>query len=1800
VGFCSFRSLQCRDDRRPFAASITVVTFTGADATGNGAGAIGNSASASAASGAASASLITTRNGSWVFGVGTDWDHNLSRTPASGQTLVHQYLATVQDTYWVQEQNSPTPLSGTQVFINDTSPTTDRYDLTIAEVLPATSSGGTVYNITGSITPATSGAGATVVLSGAASASTVADANGNYSFTGLANGSYTVTPGKAGFTFSPANQPVTVSGANQTANFTAQALVSSWSISGTIGGTGCSGCSFVQSTRSSQAGHMDWPTLLNVKAGDALVYFGEFTNWTPGATVNMTDSHGNTWYRCDNNATSDFVEIQDQTTNGMSCQYTLNTAAWPTISAQPVASQCVNISCTQVGGAFFELALPATATARAWATPNAGVSTSGSNNVNCGSITLTEANDFLMCDFNNATGTPTAGTTPVPFTMRETVVTAIETGLYSGSGTITPTGTLNPSGIPYTGITVAFGLATGGAGTTVTLSGSSSATTVADANGNYSFTGLANGPYTVTPSKTGYSFAPANQPVMINGANQTGVNFTPQAANSWVISGTISPSTSGSSATVVLSGASSATVTADASGNYSFPAVPNGAYTVTPSKTGFNFTPASQSVTVNGVSQTANFAAAPQTWAISGTITPASNGAGSQVSLTQGSTTIGTATANGSGSYSFTGLVNGTYTVTPTAIGMVFTPASLTVIVSGGNQAANFTAAPPTWTVSGSITPATSGASSTVTLTQGSTTIATAIANASGSYTFSGVLNGAYTVAPAKSGVIFTPASQSISVSGANVSGVNFSAAAQTWTIQGTILGGSGAAVTLTQGSTIITTAIADANGNYSLSGVGNGTYTVTPAKSGYSFTPASQSVTVSGARVTGISFTAAALATYTISGNIANGSGASVTLSGSSSTSTTADGSGNFSFAGLSNGSYTVAASKSGFSISPVSQAVTVNNSDRPGINFTAIAGLTIDAVAYRDTTSASTTATTSAFSTASANELLLAFIASDAKSTGMTVTGVSGGALTWTLVRRTNTQMGTAEVWRAFASGQLSNVTVTATLAQSVISSITVVTFIGSDTSGTNGSGAIGATASGSAGSGAATASLVTTRNGSWVLGVGNDFNNPIARTLGANQTMVHQSLSTSGDTYWVQRENSTTLLSGTSVTLNDTAPTGDPFNLTVVEVLPPAGAYSISGSLSALGSAATVALSGAAGLVTTADGSGNYSFSGLNNGSYTVTPGKGGVSFTPPSQSAVLNGNSATAVNFTASLQTWSLSGNLSPASNGTGASLTLGGVSSSTATADASGNYTFSGLTNGMYSVTPSKSGYTFSPTAQSAPINNANVAGVNFTVSVAPPPSVVVSISPTSASLLTGGSQQFSATVTGTTNSAVTWSATAGTISSSGRYTAPGMAGIYIVKATSVADTTKSASATVNVAIAGSSTLLLGDQSVESQADAALPLGNAEAFQTGAIASGSVQSLTLYLDPTSTVSQVVAGLYADAGGHPGNLLNQGTSTQVVSGAWNSISLPATSVVAGAQYWIAIMGTNSGTLVFREATSGSCASESSAQTSLTALPSTWATGNATSTCPVSAFGDGANVIFFDNFPGTTLSSNWTVIARHGEYSQNETECNIPQQVTVANGLTITAAAQTWTCGDFHPDGTVWHTPTAWPYITGDIQWKSFNFTHGTVVIQATFPAHATTLWPATWLLTATCQSTNPFTAESGSGCPYIGGPGYGEIDMTECFGSTWCQFHVANPDFALGNGCDATYNNVDTNVHTFKTVWNASGITQYVDGVALSTCGQTMNNPMFLIIQIQTGGNGGTPNNALLPASLVVNYVKVTQP
>jgi hypothetical protein len=111
-----------------YRQSLTVVAFKGA--TGTGA-----SAAANGATGAPSVTLVTTGTGSLVYGVGNDWDRAVARTVDGTQTLVHMVVdTTTGDTYWVQARIAAVAASGTSVTLNDTGPTTDRWNFASVEI----------------------------------------------------------------------------------------------------------------------------------------------------------------------------------------------------------------------------------------------------------------------------------------------------------------------------------------------------------------------------------------------------------------------------------------------------------------------------------------------------------------------------------------------------------------------------------------------------------------------------------------------------------------------------------------------------------------------------------------------------------------------------------------------------------------------------------------------------------------------------------------------------------------------------------------------------------------------------------------------------------------------------------------------------------------------------------------------------------------------------------------------------------------------------------------------------------------------------------------------------------------------------------------------------------------------------------------------------------------------------------------------------------------------------------------------------------------------------------------------------------------------------------------------------------------------------------------------------------------------------------------------------------------------------------------------------------------------------------
>lgn len=89
---------------------------------------------------------------------------------------------------------------------------------------------------------------------------------------------------------------------------------------------------------------------------------------------------------------------------------------------------------------------------------------------------------------------------------------------------------------------------------------------------------------------------------------------------------------------------------------------------------------------------------------------------------------------------------------------------------------------------------------------------------------------------------------------------------------------------------------------------------------------------------------------------------------------------------------------------------------------------------------------------------------------------------------------------------------------------------------------------------------------------------------------------------------------------------------------------------------------------------------------------------------------------------------------------------------------------------------------------------------NFTLTVNSKGGIGISVTPTAATVNSGGTSQFQATVSNSSNTAVTWTASQGKVSTSGVFTAPTVTSntSVVLTATSVADPTKSASANVAV------------------------------------------------------------------------------------------------------------------------------------------------------------------------------------------------------------------------------------------------------------------------------------------------------------------------------------------------------------------------------------------------------------------
>ena len=1244
-------------------SSMLVMSFAGVDPSGtNGSGAIGATGSANAASGAPSATLTTTRNNSVVLGIGNDWDNPTARVLGTNQTMLHQYLASSGDTYWMQMHSVPVPSAGTAVTINDTSPTTDRYNLSIVEVRPPSTA---TLSISGTVSPSASGSGTTLTLAGTENSTTTADVSGNYAFTGLTNGSYTVTPTKTGVVFSPTSQAVTLSGTSMTAvNFTAAVLTSIAII----------------------------PVNPTIQAGNTQPFTATGT-YSDNSTQNISTQV--TWSSSETSVATIISSGLATTIAGGSTIITAkqgSVSGSTTLTVQPTT---LVIGATTLPSGTQNQAYSATLVASGGTAP---YSWSLANNT-------TLPPGLNLSSAGQITGTPTvagttvftvqvadAGTPQQTVTQQLTLVVApppsystiwspssvpgtidvggggtcsscalVQATNSASSGTSDPTSYVNPT---TTGdLLIVFGVHSGwtGSGTSTISDSAGNTWHPCSGTGAGAFTDIqANGTYGMSCHYAVNIIGASVDTVIISASDcKGGCSFVggsyleysgvaPTAAAAWNAYGFHTGGTSTTGSNNTTCGSVTTTQNNDlvicgmdqANGNISAGTSP------------INFGSLDQPGTIAAVEH----AVWPSSGAINPTMTDSESGdayTGITVALNPNSTVSaaelglkfksdvnGTITgvrfyksSNNTGTHvgnlwssSGTLLASATFT-NETASGwqqVTFSPAvtiaaNTVYVASYHTNVGHYSEDQNYFATSGVDTPPLHALQNGVSGSNG-----VSANGSSSSFPSNGFNSSNYWV-----DVVFVPSATltSIAVTPANptiqagntqpftATGTYSDNSTQnissqvTWLSSKTsvaTVNSSGLATTIAAGSTIITATQGSVSGNTTLtvqpatlvvtttslpSGTLGQAYTASLAASGgtppFGWTLINNTALPpglalsSGGQITGTptatgtstftvqitdSGTPAQTATQTLSITVAasgcpcsiagtitgsGGNAATVTLTGG--TSVTANASGNYIANGLANGTYIVTPSKAGYVFTPNSQSVLVSGTSVTGVNFSSTAQLGIDQTVSTDRSSKATTIASPTFSTTKPNELLLAFVATDATAANMTVTGVTGASLTWTLVKRTNTQLGTAEIWRAFSSTTLSSVSVTATLAKSVAASLAVVTFTGVDPSGTGGSGAIGNTGTGNANPGAPTAQLTTTRNNSWVFGVGNDYDNAIARTVGPSQTIVHQYLATGGDTYWVQRQNSTTPTSGTVVTINDTAPTTDRYNLSTCEILP-----------------------------------------------------------------------------------------------------------------------------------------------------------------------------------------------------------------------------------------------------------------------------------------------------------------------------------------------------------------------------------------------------------------------------------------------------------------------------------------------------------------------------------------------------------------------------------------------------------------------------------------------------------------------
>jgi len=354
---------------------------------------------------------------------------------------------------------------------------------------------------------------------------------------------------------------------------------------------------------------------------------------------------------------------------------------------------------------------------------------------------------------------------------------------------------------------------------------------------------LSPGSYTVEyKSITGYTTPSSALAAITLGQTSTLTGTYVAVASTYTVSGSVKTASGAAIYGVTMTLSTGVTGMTDSSGNYSFSSIAAGSSgTVTPSMSGYTFTPTSQSFSNISANQTLNFTGAPIPTSYTvffqagtgGTISPS----GSQTVSGGGQTTPVTAAANSG--YTF-------FNWKDEGGNIVSTSATLPAQTITANKVYTAYFQPQGivyYTISGSVKTAAGAAIPGVILMPN--TGSTATSDSSGNYSLTVASGWTGTVTPYRSGYTFT-SSLSYSNVTSNKTNQNYIGTSQTptsYTVSGSVkdtnsTGVSGVTLSLSNSGGTATSA---GTGFYTATVSSGWSGTVTPSKTGCTFTPASQ-----------------------------------------------------------------------------------------------------------------------------------------------------------------------------------------------------------------------------------------------------------------------------------------------------------------------------------------------------------------------------------------------------------------------------------------------------------------------------------------------------------------------------------------------------------------------------------------------------------------------------------------------------------------------------------------------------------------------------------------------------------------------------------------------------------------------------------------------------------------------------------------------------------------------------------------------------------------------------------------------